>query len=562
MNRFEFYDNVRKFKENQEENSLAHYGTKGQKWGERHWQNADGTFNEAGKERYFGSSGKKDLSKEKVGGKYRTVMNSKGYYHTKYQNDDGSLTRKGQKLYDKAQRKEGYHLSGIIDEDFLREYNNKQNLAVNNSINKLKEIDNAIKVTKKLKSKDITDEEFNTIAKDVISSDYSKLSEKDYNDIADLGLYKMDKAGILMNDDKPGNRASREWFMEEDQTIGYPELVDLYRKGYSKDYVDKFLQKMYKIEMEEENGIEKAENISWALSESAHWLTEGDRSFLNALYDDKEVSGLFKSKEEKELKKLEKEATRINENMNNSSWDKRDEIIKEVLKDPKYKDTFDEIDAEFDKESEKSMHRTEEIFNDFKENETLNLATAGITNMFNTGYYPNPTMEDLGRTSWSYIYDDGNQGDNTAEYLYATIDKQVSSKELNELYKQLHSKTDFLNDNAAKLKEDVRFKNIDERNLKKIIDKKLDNKYQDNKAYWNLYAANEGWRQEPDDKLKKNYSEAKNITKKLQPSCGNSNGWDYLNKAIENLDLSATELKNMTQSDWDRVNAEVNRLKK
>lgn len=35
-------------------NSLYHYGTKGQKWGERHWQNTDGTFNEAGKQRYFG----------------------------------------------------------------------------------------------------------------------------------------------------------------------------------------------------------------------------------------------------------------------------------------------------------------------------------------------------------------------------------------------------------------------------------------------------------------------------------------------------------------------------
>ena len=32
---------------------LKHYGLKGMKWGERRWQNYDGTFNEAGKERYF-----------------------------------------------------------------------------------------------------------------------------------------------------------------------------------------------------------------------------------------------------------------------------------------------------------------------------------------------------------------------------------------------------------------------------------------------------------------------------------------------------------------------------
>lgn len=35
---------------------LYHHGIKGQKWGRRRWQNADGTYNEAGKARYFGRS--------------------------------------------------------------------------------------------------------------------------------------------------------------------------------------------------------------------------------------------------------------------------------------------------------------------------------------------------------------------------------------------------------------------------------------------------------------------------------------------------------------------------
>ena len=39
-----------------ESNYLCHYGLKGMKWGQRRWQNADGTFNAAGKARYFGKS--------------------------------------------------------------------------------------------------------------------------------------------------------------------------------------------------------------------------------------------------------------------------------------------------------------------------------------------------------------------------------------------------------------------------------------------------------------------------------------------------------------------------
>lgn len=39
-----------------EPNYLCHYGLKGMKWGQRRWQNADGTFNAAGKARYFGAN--------------------------------------------------------------------------------------------------------------------------------------------------------------------------------------------------------------------------------------------------------------------------------------------------------------------------------------------------------------------------------------------------------------------------------------------------------------------------------------------------------------------------
>ena len=70
MTRIEFYGNLNKYKDVQDKNNeLMHYGTLGQKWGVRKWQNYDGTFNEAGKERYFGKNGatKNSNENQKIG---------------------------------------------------------------------------------------------------------------------------------------------------------------------------------------------------------------------------------------------------------------------------------------------------------------------------------------------------------------------------------------------------------------------------------------------------------------------------------------------------------------
>lgn len=106
MDRYEFYDKINSYKKNDE---LKHYGTIGQKWGVRHWQNADGTFNAAGKERYFGSKGD-----QKIGKYYTNAFDAtkaaiaevneakeKGIGSLLYQNLDGTLTRKGQRLLKK-----------------------------------------------------------------------------------------------------------------------------------------------------------------------------------------------------------------------------------------------------------------------------------------------------------------------------------------------------------------------------------------------------------------------------------------------------------------------------
>ena len=47
-------------------NTLSHHGIKGQKWGVRRWQNSDGSFNEAGKKRYFSDGGGENYKKLRI----------------------------------------------------------------------------------------------------------------------------------------------------------------------------------------------------------------------------------------------------------------------------------------------------------------------------------------------------------------------------------------------------------------------------------------------------------------------------------------------------------------
>ena len=73
MNRFEFYSNLEKFKNNN--SSLEHHGIKGQKWGVRRFQDIDGSYTEEGRKRYgYGPAreAKAGYTDQKIGGKSKT----------------------------------------------------------------------------------------------------------------------------------------------------------------------------------------------------------------------------------------------------------------------------------------------------------------------------------------------------------------------------------------------------------------------------------------------------------------------------------------------------------
>lgn len=115
MNRNEFYTALSDYND---EHSIKHYGTKGQKWGVRKYQNKDGSLTPAGREHYgYGNvskSGLKDFAKKAA----HTVSKGVGKVGEKagekvFGNDTNGVSKISKKMDDwgsgkKSERKKAF----------------------------------------------------------------------------------------------------------------------------------------------------------------------------------------------------------------------------------------------------------------------------------------------------------------------------------------------------------------------------------------------------------------------------------------------------------------------
>jgi hypothetical protein len=90
--------------------SIVHYGIKGQKWGVRHWQNEDGTFNEAGKRKYFGQEKADSLRKKANKAQLMADMNRRAsetgpkILSGIYKSNERYYQNRANKLHDKSEK--------------------------------------------------------------------------------------------------------------------------------------------------------------------------------------------------------------------------------------------------------------------------------------------------------------------------------------------------------------------------------------------------------------------------------------------------------------------------
>lgn len=233
--------------------------------------------------------------------------------------------------------------------------------------------------------------------------------------------------------------------------------------------------------------------------------------------------------------------------------------------DSEYYPLFEELRKSNDERLAKDYEKVEKMFDDYDNNEDEYVTRAAIANALIDD--PNTTLGEIGTMSRFYLMDDGDQGYANSANLYARYEKNLDMKELQKLYTNINSNKEMIDDNIKYLKNNNLV-------LAKIKDEYLQEmvKENENMNYWNkssklqsslgvLYNATDG--SVENGNLERNaYNNAKKITNKLHESCSGDSGWDYLNEAIQNLGLTSVEVNSLSSADWDKINAEINKLKK
>lgn len=344
-----------------------------------------------------------------------------------------------------------------------------------------------------------------------------------------------------------------------------PELNQWYREQHKKDdkqfvknakRVDKSREKMYKDQLKDfyDDPNELVNDLKNVYRISGNKKTAGDMR----------IAGLFgkKTPEEKEAKRLAKEAK---------------ELEKEFTTTSKYDSSYKYLDGEkidkwLDKEENKAVEKAyadamntafgdtskelHELFKDYDDNRDKYIAKAGIYN----GLMDSDKLGDISSIANWYLTDDGNQGSGNS-YAYYMNEKGYDSNKINAKLAEAEAA---MNEGYEVGKKLSQWYNPIIPHMSEDLQKKVYNrinfryKKQDDYVFNKLLNASESY-----DLDKDTMKVANDISKKLSPSCSNQKeyGWYYFNNAVRNLGMTDMNYKDLSQADWDKINAEINRLK-
>lgn len=203
-------------------------------------------------------------------------------------------------------------------------------------------------------------------------------------------------------------------------------------------------------------------------------------------------------------------------------------------------------------------------------------ATSELAEYLNNGFYDKDTitLDDISNAIWMGVWEDGQQGYITAcpayainkgpEYFNKAIDiaKRYYDKEetlRNDCRSLINGELEKIGDiqveNGTLIKNPTslgsriveQMLNANEPKFSSSIDEMgIITRWKDPKGY---------------DSMKKSVSDANEIISNFKiKDNANYGGWFFVNEAIDNLGMGSTKYSELTQSDWDKINAEIARL--
>ena len=260
--------------------------------------------------------------------------------------------------------------------------------------------------------------------------------------------------------------------------------------------------------------------------------------------------------------------------------DPSNKVFSELHADKKYLKQAEEVfkqNAVIQKEITKEV---DDMFAGLRTSENLHVyeAAAEIASAAqyardtNTWFKPDVddfTLEDVGQLGFHAVLDDGQQSDINPYSMYTAknnLQKKVIElgRRSHDSYMDSHKEAERILDkglqevNAGNLSVYPKNPNYKLPNALALRIRDKYDRFEDTSGSWYLGMAERASTITKQDK--QNINKAEKYVRKIDKAT-DQNTWWYINEAAENLGMSSTTLKNMTQSDWDRINAEIRQLR-
>lgn len=214
---------------------ICHHGILGMKWGIRRYQNKDGSLTAAGKKRYY-----RYPNSEGTLGTLLTEKGKKAFKDRKgnwKNNAAGQAAKARHEENEEKQRKRNEEIEKKLIPLFKKSEKYRKELDILNEEKRVEGYRN--KDPKILKRMDDA-ADLGLRALEISREHPSRINDKQY--INALANNPLDKTSVIdsmgYNDDvdtKTAVKSAKDWFIWEDQTIGYTQMADLINQGYSKE---------------------------------------------------------------------------------------------------------------------------------------------------------------------------------------------------------------------------------------------------------------------------------------------------------------------------------------